>query len=187
MNNDISLFQNEDPINWSPEKKKAIYRFLQNEEMQEIRDIVMRNAERMENKVVELTNDITEIKSVVGNFAEKEYFVKRTHGLEYNSLESIGREFNPTLNRKQMPILLKKLGIMQKFNNEPMAIYQSGNNPMAIKKKHFDDYGVERFSYHYNSDKLWDKITSILQQRKILDVLLSCKNKDQVWNFINSL
>ena len=184
---DIIIREDDNPVNWSPEKKKAIYRYLQNEEMQEIKSIVLRNAERMEAKVIGLTQDINEVKSFVGNLAEKEYFVKRTYGVEWNSLESIGKDFNPSLNKKQMPQLLKNLGILQKYNNEPMAVYQGGDNPLAIKKKYFDIHGTERWGYHYNGEKLWKLVNGILERKGLLDTFLACKNKDQVWNFINSL
>ena len=194
MSNIIVQDSDDNPINWSPEKKKAIYRYLQNEEMQEFREIMSRSVERIEAEFVEvrqrfdgMEEEVSLMKSNLTDLAEKEYFVKRAYGIEWNSLESIGKDFNPSLNKKQMPQLLKKLGILQKYNNEPMAIYQGGENPLAIKKKYFDAYGVERWGYHYNADKLWKIVTSILERKGLLDTFLACKNKDQVWNFINSL
>lgn len=185
--NDIIQVNGINPELWDPQTEQAIFQYLQSKQINELRNIVMQSAERMEIKIQEQDREVKNLKSMVSNFAEKQYFVQKTTTLDYNSLETIGREYNPTLNRQQMPRLLKALGILQKYAIEPMAVYQGGREPLAIKRKSFDEYGGERFNYHFNSEKLWRIVSEKLAKLNKLNRFLSLKNKKEVWKFINEL
>lgn len=181
------VLQNDDPANWSPEKKKAIYRYLQNEEMQEFREIMSRSVERMESKVLEITQEMSTMKNDITNFGTKEYILQNIYKAEFNSLERIGKQFNPTLNKSQMPELLRKLGIIQRHFIEPVSDYQKMTPPLAIKSQGTDSNGVTRWHYHFHSERLWKLVCGKLERIGLLEKFLSLGTPKEVWNFINSL
>lgn len=183
----IIIAENDDPMNWSPEKKKAIYRYLQNEEMQEFREIMSRSVERMESKVLEITQEMSTMKSDITNFGTKEYILQNIYKNDYNSLERIGKQFNPSLNKLQMPELLRKLKIIQQNFIEPVSDYQKMNPPLAIKSPSTDSTGATRWNYHFNSDRLWKLVCGKLERLGLLEKFLSLSTPKEIWNFINSL
>lgn len=135
-----------------------------------------------------IQNGLAEMKETINAVSDKQTFLNKTDDLEWLTLTNIGRNLNPTLNKDQMPALLRKLGIINVWGKiEPLSKYMNTKEPLAIKRKGVNSYGVEYFSYHFSEKRLLKLIEHKLTKIGRYIEFKSLINSKEVWDFINSL
>ena len=146
------------------------------------------NIEQIKVEFAKVTDNISEQNKKIDMLAEKQNFNDIEYSEEWLTLREIGLMFNPMLNQKQMPVLLKNLGIIQKYSNMPMAQYYHHTKEPIAKQVPYKraGYSVPDYGYHWNASRIIKLVKSKL---KAMDLLteFNTLTPPKIWDFINGI